>query len=111
MSKKVSIKEVPESIDKKIAKVFLLAAELREGSFNHVESSKVSQAAQEQAKITGKPIFINYGSFYTKSITRCIEEACEKYEVPKSLIPLFELSLSNYWNDTLDWAEKYNSIF
>ena len=81
-------------MDNTLKKTVLLAAKLREDSYDH----KAANAAKDLD-------FVDYAKFYTLSLNDAAEKASEQIENNALAFPVY-LLLSCCWNDILSWAES-----
>lgn len=83
---------------KELAEVLLLAAKLREESYDKIASEEASKSKK----------LIDFNKFYKKSIEQSVIEAYTQLDFKISANAFFPayLLLKYCWNDSLNWAES-----
>lgn len=74
-----------------LAEAILLAAKLREDSYDHVAAESVSG------------IFVDYSQFYGVTLQHAADLAAERVARIELAFPVYLLLLS-HWNNALEWA-------
>jgi len=86
-------------MDKKLGKVILLAAEIREKSYD-------KKAADKYEKSLKPGSYMDFGQFYKLDLMQSVKKAIEQFKMDKALAFPVYLLLSYCWNDIKAWAEE-----
>lgn len=82
---------------KKIAEAIILAAKIREKSFDHERADELQKSDS----------FIkDFTKFYTKTLEESAKEAVDTIGIAKIATQPIYLLLACAWNDALAWAEQ-----
>ena len=82
----------------KIAKTIILAAKIREDSYDNIAADKASKTADNQ-------VCVNYFQFYTKTMIEAEAEAAKATGIDELGSHIVKVLLRNCWNDALSWAD------
>lgn len=83
---------------KKLADAILLAAKLREDSFDHEEAQRLGNGKQAFAS--------DFLKCYKLTMDQAAEKAADQVGLSKKDVVVIRILLNN-WNDAVNWAEKY----
>ena len=86
---------------KKLAKVIMLAAKIREDSYDHEASTKAFRKAVVKKEI------VDFREFYKETIYTAAQKASEQCALDDIVAQsILLLLLSGNWDEIVDWAES-----
>lgn len=84
---------------KKLAETILLAAKLREGSYDHEGANHIVSNYRQETHI-------DFKQFYKLTMYGACDKAVKQINYDHRGTKLIYLLLTNSWNETLDWANS-----
>lgn len=87
----------------KLIEAILLAAKFREESYDHAASHQAAQDTSKDCTV------VDFNQFYSLTLKEACDKAAEEVGFDMNgTLPIY-LLLKNSWNDSLEWATKYNT--